>query len=94
MSVSKTLATAAFLTALIPSIAAAQDTTPEAGPMEATPCGAEHFQDLIGTHVSEVALPENAEVVRPNTIRTMIYLAERLNIGLDENDHVALVYCG
>ncbi len=94
MPVSRTIVTAAFIVALTTSIGAAQGTAPEAAPVEATPCGAEHFQDLVGTHVSATALPEHGVLVRPTTIRATIYLPERLNIGLDETGYIATVYCG
>jgi hypothetical protein len=35
-----------------------------------------------------------ARVLRPGMMTTMIYLPERMNIAVDENDIIERVYCG
>ena len=60
-------------------------------------CGASRYQSLIGQPaiVADLMAEANmARVLRPGMMTTMIYLPERMNIAVDENDIIERVYCG
>ncbi|MGI3186146.1 I78 family peptidase inhibitor [Nioella aestuarii] len=60
-------------------------------------CGASRYQTLIGQPaiVADLMAEANlARVLRPDTMTTMIYLPERMNVSVDEHDVITRVYCG
>jgi hypothetical protein len=60
-------------------------------------CGASAMQDLVGKPFSALAamtFPETTRLIRPGMAVTMDFLAERLNITLDETGAIASVTCG
>jgi hypothetical protein len=82
--------------ALIAALAAT--TTPALAELNlADSCGASRYQTLIGQPaiVADLMAEANmARVLRPGMMTTMIYLPERMNIAVDENDIIERVYCG
>lgn len=59
-------------------------------------CGASTLQGLVGQVYSPDMAPERdpqVRVIRPDTVVTMDFRADRLNIILDENDVVTDVRC-
>lgn len=62
---------------------------------EASACGAERYQTLVGQPQSALpALPDGARVVCHNCAVTMDYREDRLNVWLDEQGRVGRVTCG
>jgi hypothetical protein len=60
-------------------------------------CGASRYQSLIGQHAMVADLMEGANlarVLRPGMMTTMIYLPERMNVSVDEQEIITRVYCG
>ena len=60
-------------------------------------CGASRYQTLIGQPaiVADLMAEANmARVLRPGTITTMIYIAERMNISINDYETIDRVYCG
>jgi len=60
-------------------------------------CGASRYQSLIGQPaiVADLMAEANmARVLRPGAITTMIYVAERMNISINDYETIDRVYCG
>lgn len=60
-------------------------------------CGASRYQSLVGQPAIVADLMAEtgmARVLRPDTMSTMIYLPERMNISVDEQDIITRVSCG
>lgn len=57
-------------------------------------CGASGYQSLVGQPFSEDAFSGNWRVLRPGLAVTQEYIAERLNVVLDENDVIVRIGCG
>ncbi|MEM9969418.1 MAG: I78 family peptidase inhibitor [Pseudomonadota bacterium] len=57
-------------------------------------CGASGFQSLVGEPFSEDAFSGDWRVVRPGLAVTQEYIAERLNVEVDENDVIVRIGCG
>lgn len=60
-------------------------------------CGAASFQSLIGQPFAVLAATTfigPMRIIRPDTVVTMDYVAERLNIYLDEDDVITGFTCG
>ena len=73
-----------------------REPAPEPGnPM--TTCGADGWQHLVGQSGDVLAaaqFPAPMRVLRPGDITTMEFLAERLNVAVDEQNRITRVYCG
>jgi hypothetical protein len=68
-----------------------------ATPLEGDACNSAAFRHLIGQPASAlatVALPERTRVIRPGTMVTMDYNAQRLNVDLDARDRIVSLRCG
>ena len=82
--------------ALIAALAAT--TTPALAELNlADSCGASRYQTLIGQPaiVADLMAEANmARVLRPGMMTTMIYIADRMNIAVNESDIIERVYCG
>ena len=60
-------------------------------------CGANRHQSLIGTaepDLNKSALGRNTRILHPDSVVTMDYSAERLNVYLDKDGKVSRVTCG
>lgn len=79
-------------------LAACQSEPPVASaPGETGTCGAAAHQGLIGregTVLDTMRFAEAPRIIRPGTMMTMDYRAERLNIGINEAGKIERVYCG
>ncbi|MEO1040752.1 MAG: I78 family peptidase inhibitor [Pseudomonadota bacterium] len=64
--------------------------------LEKTPCGAEGYQSFVGQPLASVTYPNDlrVRVLRPGVMVTMEYVAERMNIHIDEDGIVKRVICG
>lgn len=73
------------------------DPTPANEPAEAAgECPAADYASLVGTNMAAVTLPADLKrrMIGPDTIVTMDYKPERLNIYTDEDGVVERVACG
>ncbi|MEM0929737.1 MAG: I78 family peptidase inhibitor [Pseudomonadota bacterium] len=70
------------------------ETSPEE--QEPTPCGAENYQNFVGKPLAAVTYPDDlrARVLRPGAMVTMEYVAERMNIHVDDEGIILRVICG
>jgi len=60
-------------------------------------CGASSRQSLIGTPEAELnksTLPTNTRIIHPDSVVTMDYSAQRLNVYLGKDGKVSRVTCG
>ena len=57
-------------------------------------CGASGLQSLVGQPFSEDAFSGDWRVIRPGLAVTQEYIAERLNVEVDENDVIVRINCG
>lgn len=57
-------------------------------------CGASGLQSLVGQPFSEDAFSGNWRVIRPGLAVTQEYIAERVNVEVDENDVIVRIGCG
>ena len=60
-------------------------------------CGADGWQHLVGQSGDVLAatlFPAPMRVLRPGDATTMEFLAERLNVAVDEQNRITGVYCG
>ncbi|OWU86495.1 hypothetical protein ATO6_06735 [Oceanicola sp. 22II-s10i] len=92
---------AAFaLVALLALAACREDDTASAQPAAPAPenaCGAAELQDLVGKTFSPDFLPPGTEKVRvlhPDSVMTMDFRSDRLNIRLDDSETITEIYCG
>lgn len=84
------------------TVSEGDDTPPIDRPGQALPdgaaaCRADEFQSLLGqTHsdLLRVEILAPVRIIRPNEAVTMDFIANRLNIALDENEVVTRVFCG
>ena len=65
-------------------------------PTKEDPCGARAYQELVGTNLAAVTMPDdlNARTIRPGQFVTMEYIASRMNIHVDEDGAIQRVTCG
>lgn len=62
-----------------------------------TACGAAELQDLVGRDAAvlqTMRFGQTVRIIRPGMAVTMDYLAERLNIEIDESEKIVRVNCG
>ncbi len=57
-------------------------------------CGASALQDRVGQPVSDFEFDEDTRIIPPNTAVTQDFLADRLNVELDENGIITRINCG
>jgi len=60
-------------------------------------CGAESRQNLVGTAgaaLDRSALPKNTRIIHPDTVVTMDYLVQRLNVYIGRDGKIERVTCG
>ncbi len=65
--------------------------------VEHTACGSHAHQNLIGQPLQvayDVGAAQNARILRPGQITNMLYIADRMNISILENEVIERVYCG
>ena len=56
-------------------------------------CGASQYQQLVGTNVAAVTVPEGTRVIGPDTIVTQDLRADRLNFRTDADGVITSVEC-
>lgn len=62
-----------------------------------TACGAAELQDLVGRDAAvlqTMRFGQTVRIIRPGMAVTMDYVAERLNIDIDDREKIARVSCG
>lgn len=77
-------------------LAACQTSTPEQTQNDDA-CGANRHQSLIGTPETDLnksALGRNTRIIHPDSVMTMDYSAQRLNVYVDKEGKVSRVTCG
>lgn len=60
-------------------------------------CGAKSHQSLVGTQdkaLDKSTLPKSARVIYPDSVVTMDFSAERLNIHVGKDGKISRVTCG
>lgn len=59
-------------------------------------CGAEDYQWLVGKSLAAVTLPDDLmlRIIGPDTVVTMDYLPERMNVRHDDDSVIWMVNCG
>lgn len=60
-------------------------------------CGAASRQNLVGTAgaaLDRSALPKNTRIIHPDTVVTMDYLVQRLNVYVGKDGKIERVTCG
>ena len=60
-------------------------------------CGAQSRQNLVGTPAADLdksKLPPGTRVLHPNSVATMDYRADRLNILVNKEGKIESVHCG
>lgn len=57
-------------------------------------CMLAEFEGLIGQSLEAVTVPQNARIIRPGTIVTQDYVAERVNFHVDQDGRITKVMCG
>lgn len=57
-------------------------------------CGAQQYASMIGTNVAAVTVPEGVRVIGPDTVVTMDFRADRVNIRTDAQGVITAVDCG
>lgn len=74
---------------------------PDAPPVAPLPleiaCGAAELQDLVGqpaTRLQTMRFAGPVRIIRPNMAVTMDFLADRLNIYIDEAEMIVAIRCG
>jgi len=78
-----------------------------AGPEEESPvymelpegvgdCGAERFQQFVGTKVADMALPDElmVRVIEPGMAVTKDYRPSRMNVHVDDEGTITQIICG
>lgn len=57
-------------------------------------CGASGYASMIGTNIAAVTLPTTVRVIAPDTVVTMDFRADRVNIRTDAGGIITAVDCG
>src|SRR5688572_24598194 len=57
-------------------------------------CGASGYASMIGTNIAAVTLPTTVRVIAPDTVVTMDFRADRVNIRTDAQGVITAVDCG
>lgn len=88
-----------LLTAAFPLLLAACQAGAPAAPAEAgqTACAAERFGQWVGKPLESLdksQLPAQTRILHPDSVATMDYRADRLNVHVDASGKVARVVCG
>ncbi len=84
------------LLAALALLAACQPEPPVASPAGGDGCGASRLAGLVGQRLDAVRLPEGPEarIIGPDTIVTMDFRPDRLNVSVTEDGTIDRVYCG
>ncbi|WP_164870881.1 I78 family peptidase inhibitor [Mesobaculum littorinae] len=87
-----------FCTGALMLVAAACDPIedPNVGPPASDACGAAGYQSLVGAPLAAASLPADlgARIIHPDTMVTMDYREDRLNIRVNDAGRITEVYCG
>ena len=87
-----------LLPVLLLAACAGEPDPPQAAPPAAAddPCGASGYASLVGANIAAVTLPAdlNHRIIRPDTVVTMDFVPERLNIEVTADGIVTDLRCG
>ncbi|HLU04697.1 MAG TPA: I78 family peptidase inhibitor [Advenella sp.] len=77
-------------------LAACQSTAP-GQPQAEDQCGAQSHQNLVGTREADLnksSLPKATRMIHPDSVVTMDYSAQRLNVYVGKDGKINRVTCG
>lgn len=63
-------------------------------PTQATTCGAEYLQSIVGYSVDLINLPRGARLRTPNSTGGVRYDPTQLNVGINYQRTITSVFCG
>ena len=81
---------------LLAACAAEPAPPPDAPGVADDPCGASGYAGLVGANVAAVTLPADLDhrIIGPDTVVTMDFVPERLNIEVTADGLIAGLRCG
>ncbi len=93
----KTISKTLFALTATALLAACQTTPSGTQVAQNDECKASSFQSLVGTPAAALdknTLPDRTRILYPNSVATMDYRLDRLNIHVDAQGQIVRVVCG